>query len=56
MWLSLCLLGLYLFVVWENDHYKKAGVPYEKPKFFVGNLTYALNKKNHAIYDIAVAY
>ena len=61
MLLSLCLLGvivglLYLFVVWKNDHWKKAGVPYVKPKFFLGNLTHALNQKKHAIYDIAEVY
>lgn len=47
---------IYLYLVWNNDHWKKHGIPHNPPQILFGNSPNALLQKRNAYYDVQDVY
>ncbi|XP_037936583.1 probable cytochrome P450 309a2 isoform X1 [Teleopsis dalmanni] len=55
--LLVTVLGLiYKYLTWQNDTWKKLGLPGPKPKFIYGNFPNLLKQKRHFVYDHEEVY
>lgn len=49
---GLCISLIYTYLVWNNNHWKKHGLPHNPPQVLFGNTPNTIMQKRNAYYDI----